>query len=144
VLDFGAVKQLPDGMPPEIGRLLTLALAGDGDAVVDGLRDEGFVRPSIQIEGKALLSYLEPFLEPARHQTWRFERAWMRSLFQHVNDPRRPQWTMGLKLNLPPEYVLIHRVWLGGIAVLCQIDGDVPVVDVLAEWLPGFEETISA
>ncbi|MFI7588334.1 ABC1 kinase family protein [Spongisporangium articulatum] len=138
ILDFGAVKHLPDGMPPVIGELLTLALAGEGEAVVAGLRREGFIKPAIQIDGAALLSYLEPFLEPARHPVWRFERAWMRSLFQHVNDPRRPQWTMGLKLNLPPEYLLIHRVWVGGVAVLCQIDGDVPVPEVLSQWLPGF------
>jgi predicted unusual protein kinase regulating ubiquinone biosynthesis (AarF/ABC1/UbiB family) len=30
ILDFGAVKRLPDGMPPEIGQLLTLALQNDG------------------------------------------------------------------------------------------------------------------
>jgi predicted unusual protein kinase regulating ubiquinone biosynthesis (AarF/ABC1/UbiB family) len=139
VLDFGAVKRLPKGMPPEIGRLLTMALRGEADAVVDGLRELGFIRASINLDGEALLSYLGPFLEPARHPNWRFERAWMRQLFQHINDPRRPQWTVGLKLNLPPEYLLIHRVWIGGIAVLCQIDGDVPVLEVLDQWLPGFE-----
>jgi hypothetical protein len=63
----------------------------------------------------------------------------MRELFAHINDPRRPQWSVGLKLNLPPEYLLIHRVWLGGIAVLCQIEGEVPVLQVLADWLPGFD-----
>jgi predicted unusual protein kinase regulating ubiquinone biosynthesis (AarF/ABC1/UbiB family) len=144
VLDFGAVKRLPKGMPPEIGRLLTLALAGEADAVVAGLRELGFIKSSITIDGEALLSYLAPFLEPARHPTWRFERAWMRQLFQHINDPRRPQWTVGLKLNLPPEYLLIHRVWIGGIAVLCQIDGDVPVLEVLDQWLPGFESPAEA
>ena len=50
VLDFGAVKQLPDGMPPEIGRLLLRALAGDAQGVVDGLRDEGFIRSTVQID----------------------------------------------------------------------------------------------
>ncbi len=144
VLDFGAVKRLPQGMPPEIGRLLTMALAGDADGVVAGLREQGFIKPSIQLDGKALLSYLAPFLEPARHPTWKFERAWMRQLFQHINDPRRPEWTIGLKLNLPPEYLLIHRVWIGGIAVLCQIDGVVPVPEVLEEWLPGFEAPADA
>jgi predicted unusual protein kinase regulating ubiquinone biosynthesis (AarF/ABC1/UbiB family) len=139
VLDFGAVKRLPHGMPPEIGRLLTLALRGEADAVVAGLREEGFIKSSITLDGEALLTYLAPFLEPARHETWRFERAWMRQLFQHINDPRRPQWTVGLKLNLPPEYLLIHRVWIGGIAVLCQIDGDVPIPQVLRDWLPGYE-----
>jgi predicted unusual protein kinase regulating ubiquinone biosynthesis (AarF/ABC1/UbiB family) len=144
VLDFGAVKRLPHGMPPEIGRLLTLALHGEADAVVAGLREEGFIKASINLDGEALLSYLEPFLEPARHESWRFERSWMRQLFQHINDPRRPQWTVGLKLNLPPEYLLIHRVWIGGIAVLCQIDGDVPVPEVLHQWLPGFESPAEA
>jgi predicted unusual protein kinase regulating ubiquinone biosynthesis (AarF/ABC1/UbiB family) len=139
VLDFGAVKRLPDGMPPEIGRLLTLGLLGDADGIVAGLREEGFIKASITIDGEGLLDYLSPFLEPARHETWTFSREWMRALFAHVNDPRRPQWSVGLKLNLPPEYLLIHRVWIGGIGVLCQIQGEVPVLDVLAEWLPNFD-----
>ncbi|WP_088281310.1 AarF/ABC1/UbiB kinase family protein [Kineosporia sp. A_224] len=139
ILDFGAVKRLPDGMPPEIGRLLTLALQNDADGVVAGLREEGFIKASIDIDGRALLDYLAPFLEPARHTTWTFSRVWMRELFAHVNDVRRPQWSLGLKLNLPPEYLLIHRVWLGGIGVLCQIEGEVPVLEVLAEWLPDFD-----
>jgi predicted unusual protein kinase regulating ubiquinone biosynthesis (AarF/ABC1/UbiB family) len=139
VLDFGAVKRLPDGMPPEMGRLLSTALREQTDDVVAGLRDLGFIKSSIQLDGQALLDYLRPFLEPVRHPEWKFERPWMRSLFQHINDPRTADWTIGLKLNLPREYVLIHRVWSGGIAVLCQIDGRVPVPDVLAEWLPGFD-----
>lgn len=139
ILDFGAVNRLPKGMPPEMGRLLGLALTGQTEAVVEGLRELGFIKPSISIDGQALLTYLAPFVEPIRHPTWRFERAWMRSLFQHVNDPRRSEWSIGLKLNLPPEYLLIHRVWIGGIAVLCQIGGDVPVPEVLGEWLPEFD-----
>jgi predicted unusual protein kinase regulating ubiquinone biosynthesis (AarF/ABC1/UbiB family) len=141
VLDFGAVKQLPDGMPPEIGRLLVLALKNDHEAVVVGLRDEGFIKSSIVIEGVSLLEYLSPFLEPARHTTWTFSRAWLRELFARINDPRRPEWSVGLKLNLPPEYLLIERVWAGGIGVLCQIEGEVPVLEVLAEWLPEFDVT---
>ncbi len=139
VLDFGAVKRLPDGMPPEIGQLLTLALIGDSEGVVAGLRDEGFIKASISLDGESLLDYLSPFLEPARHERWTFSRTWMRQLFSHVNDPRRPQWSVGLKINLPPEYLLIHRVWIGGIGVLCQIEGEVPVLEVLDEWLPHFD-----
>jgi predicted unusual protein kinase regulating ubiquinone biosynthesis (AarF/ABC1/UbiB family) len=139
ILDFGAVKRLPDGMPPEIGELLTLALLEDAEGVVSGLRDEGFIRASISIDGASLLDYLSPFLEPARHDVFTFSRAWMRDLFAHVNDPRRPQWAIGLKINLPPEYLLIHRVWIGGIGVLCQIEGEVPVLEVLDQWLPHFD-----
>jgi len=141
VLDYGAVKRLPEGMPPEIGRLLTLALCDDAEGVIAGLREEGFIKASIQIDAEGLLAYLSPFLEPARHTTWTFSRSWMRQLFNHINDPRRPQWSIGMKLNLPPEYALIHRTWLGGIGVLCQIEGEVPVLEVLAEWLPEFDVT---
>jgi predicted unusual protein kinase regulating ubiquinone biosynthesis (AarF/ABC1/UbiB family) len=141
VLDFGAVKHLPEGMPTEIGRLLTLGLADESEAVVAGLRDEGFIKASIEMDGESLLDYLSPFLEPARHTTWRFSRTWMRELFAQVNDPRRPDWSIGLKINLPPEYLLIHRVWIGGVGVLCQIEGEVPVLEVLAEWLPDFDVT---
>jgi hypothetical protein len=44
---------------------------------------------------------------------------------------------MGLKLNLPPAYLLIHRVWLGGIGVLCQIQGEVPGRAIVDRSLPG-------
>lgn len=44
-----------------------------------------------------------------------------------------------MKLNLPPDYLLIHRVWLGGIGVLCQIGGELSPRDALAAHLPGFD-----
>lgn len=139
VLDFGAVKQLPDGMPAEVPVLLNAALRGDGEGVVAGLREAGFIKDEIEIEPESLLEYLEPFLAPAREESFQFSRQWLRDLVAHINDPRRPTWSVGLKLNLPPEYLLIHRVWLGGIGVLCQVGGSVPVLDVLEDWLPGFE-----
>ncbi|MFL6099933.1 MAG: ABC1 kinase family protein [Actinomycetales bacterium] len=139
ILDFGAVNRLPHGLPPETGRLLSIALSGDGETVVEGLREEGFIKSSIEIDGDALLAYLRPFMEPLSVERFQFNRAWLRGLFQHVHDPRRPQWAVGLKLNLPPSYLLIHRVWLGGIGVLCQLEGEVAARDILAANLPGLE-----
>lgn len=138
VLDFGAVNRLPDGLPAHMGALLARALDGDHEAVVAGLREDGFIKASIDVDGPALLSYLDPFLEPARPERFRFTREFLRELFAHINDPRRPQWGVGLKLNLPPQYLLIHRVWLGGIGVLSQIEGEAQVRAVLAKHLPGF------
>jgi len=137
ILDFGAVNRLPDGLPVEMGQLLTLALAGDAEGALEGLRRQGFVKASIDIDAEALLTFLEPFIEPLRTDTFTFTRAWFRSLSLHMNDPRRPEFTLGLKLNLPPSYLLIHRVWLGGIGVLCQIQGEVAGRDTLDRWLPG-------
>ncbi len=140
VIDFGAVKHLPSGMPRSIGSLLGIALAGDGDAVAHGLRREGFIKEAISIDGQELLAYLAPFMAFAHTDRFRFSREWMRELFNHVRDPRRADWSVGLRLNLPPEYLLIHRVWLGGVAVLCQIEGEVAVLDVFEELLPGFDK----
>jgi predicted unusual protein kinase regulating ubiquinone biosynthesis (AarF/ABC1/UbiB family) len=143
VVDFGAVKELPGGMPSSIGTLLRIAMQGDGGAVVDGLRREGFIRESIVIDGDELLAYLRPFMAFADAERFRFTRDWIRELFQHVRDPRRAEWTVGLRLNLPPEYLLIHRVWLGGIGVLCQVGGEVPVLEVFDELLPGFDRGLA-
>ena len=113
---------------------------GDAEGVVAGLREEGFIKASISIDGDGLLDYLVavPGAGPAR-DVHVLPGLDARRCSPHINDPRRPQWSVGLKLNLPPEYLLIHRVWLGGIGVLCQIEGEVPVLEVLADWLPNFD-----
>jgi len=137
ILDFGAVNRLPGGLRVEMGQLLTMAMSGDADGTMAGLRREGFIKESIEIDAKALLAFVGPFMEPLRTDKFTFTRAWLRSMSLHVNDPRRSSFTLSLKLNLPPSYLLIHRVWLGGIGVLCQIQGEVPGRAILDRWLPG-------
>ena len=137
ILDFGAVNRLPDGLPVEMGHLLTLALMGDSKGVLEGLRREGFVKASMDIDADALLAFLGPFMEPLRTDTFTFSRAWLRSMTLHLHDPRRADFMMGFKLNLPPSYLLIHRVWLGGLGVLCHIQGEVPGRAILDRRLPG-------
>lgn len=142
VMDFGAVNRLPHGLPPAMGELLSLALAGDAAGMAAGLRREGFIRGSIHIDPDELLTYLSPFIDPLRHEEFTFSREWMRSLALHVQDPRKPTFLVGMKLNLPPDYLLIHRVWLGGIGVLCQIGGTVPIRELIVAHLPGMNESI--
>jgi hypothetical protein len=55
-----------------------------------------------------------------------------------VGDPRSPAYSTGLQLNLPPEYLLIHRVTTGAIGVLCQLEAEGPWRAELERWLPGF------
>jgi hypothetical protein len=45
-----------------------------------------------------------------------------------------------MKLNLPAHYLLIHRVWLGGVAVLAQLNAKAAFGKVLQEFLPGYAE----
>ena len=64
----------------------------------------------------------------------------MRTQFERINDPRDPSYTIALKLNLPPSYLLIHRTWLGGIGVLSQLEAEAPFRAILEESLPGFAD----
>ena len=137
ILDFGAVNRLPHGLPVAMGQLLTLALMGDAQGSLEGLRRQGFVKNSIDVDADELLAFIGPFMEPLRTDTFTFTRTWLRSMALHLHDPRRPDFMLGLKLNLPPAYLLIHRVWLGGLGVLCQIQGEVPGRAILDRWLPG-------
>ena len=77
-------------------------------------------------------------MDPARTETFQFSREWLRGQFARLNDPRNPDFAIGLKLNLPPEYLLIHRVWLGAIGVMCQLNSEVPMRAELERWVPGF------
>ena len=138
VLDFGAVSRLPEGLPIAMGTLLRIAQSGDAEVVLAGLRTEGFVKPNIEVDANQVLSYLEPFVEPTRHEVFHFNRDWIRGEFTRINDMQNPDFTIGLKINLPPEYALIHRVWLGSIAVLCPLDANVPVLAEITNWVPGF------
>jgi hypothetical protein len=124
VLDFGAVNRLPGGLPEPIGRLLRIGLAGDADGLLAGLRAEGFVRETTRIDPDRLLAYLLPFVEPITVEEFRFSRAWLRRQAARVADPRSPAYPTGLQLNLPPSYLLIHRVWMGGVGVLCQLEAN--------------------
>ncbi len=138
VLDFGTVDRLPDGLPPTIGTALRLALEGDAEDVYALLREEGFVKETIDLEADAVMDYLVPIIEPARSESFTFTRGWMREQAARIGDPRSPAHQLGKQLNLPPSYLLIHRVTLSTIGVLCQLDASVRMRDELEDWVPGF------
>ena len=140
VLDFGTVDRLPEGLPLPIGTALRMALAGDAAGVLEMLRQEGFVRASIDLDPAAVLDYVLPIIEPAAVEDFHFTRGWMRSQAARVGDPRSPAYSLGRQLNLPPAYLLIHRVTLSTVGVLCQLDANARLRDELLEWLPGFAE----
>ncbi|MEU6277759.1 AarF/ABC1/UbiB kinase family protein [Streptomyces populi] len=138
VLDFGTVDRLPGGLPQPIGDSLRMTLEGDADSVYELLCEEGFVKESIDLEPDAVLDYLLPIIEPAEVDEFTFTRGWMRGQAARIADPRSPAHQLGRQLNLPPSYLLIHRVTLSTIGVLCQLGATVRLRDELEEWLPGF------
>jgi predicted unusual protein kinase regulating ubiquinone biosynthesis (AarF/ABC1/UbiB family) len=138
VIDFGAVNRLPDGAPEPIGVIASLALQGKAEDVYALLRAEGFVKPTIEVDPHKVLEYLMPLLEPVAKPTFRFSREWLRHEAVRLGDPRSPAAQLGRQLNLPPSYLLIHRVTLGTIGVLCQLGGEAPYRAEMERWQPGF------
>lgn len=140
VLDFGAIARLPGGVPEPIGRLSRRALSGDAQGVLEGLRLEGFIRVGAEIDAEILLDFLRPVLEPLAASEFRFTREWLRGEAKRLSRPKGPGPDLARQLLLPPAYLLIHRVTLGSIGVLCQLDASAPYRRIVERWLPGFAE----
>ncbi|MCO1578118.1 AarF/ABC1/UbiB kinase family protein [Crossiella sp. SN42] len=140
VLDFGACAQLPDGLPETLGVVTRMALEGRSDDMLTRLRDEGFVRPDAELDAEDVLAYLGPFVEPLRTERFHFTRSWLQGQAERISDLRGPDFRTGRSLNLPPQYLLIHRVTFGSIGILCQLDAETSLLDIVTQWQPGFAD----
>ena len=138
VLDFGAAAKLPGGAPRTLGVAIRLAVEERSAELLELLRSEGFVRPGMQLRAEEVLAYLGPFADPVRTETFHFTRAWMQAQAERVGDFSGPDFRTGRALNLPPSYLLIHRVSTGTFGVLCQLDATVPLRRITQCWQPGF------
>jgi predicted unusual protein kinase regulating ubiquinone biosynthesis (AarF/ABC1/UbiB family) len=138
VLDFGAVDRLPDGLPPIFGRLLRIMHDPDPDIieVERELRADNFLRPGIAVDLDALRAFLAPLAEPSSVETFKFSREWMREEASRMTDLN----AVARKFNLPPSYVLIHRVSTAGIGVLCQLECEGPFRAEVVRWVPGYAD----
>jgi hypothetical protein len=133
---------MPGGHPEPVGRLTRLALQGRAEDVLKGLREEGFVRSEIDVDAQAVLDFVRPMLEPLEADEFQFTRAWLRGEAARVANPRGPAFQLSRNLNLPPSYMMIHRVTLGSIGVLCQLEARARYRGVVERWLPGFAEPV--
>jgi predicted unusual protein kinase regulating ubiquinone biosynthesis (AarF/ABC1/UbiB family) len=137
VLDFGAVDRLPGGFPDVFGKLLWLMHTdGDIQAVEQELREHGFLREGVSVDLDELRGFLAPLAEPSRVDSFAFSREWMRGQASRVTDLRAAN--VSRKLNLPPSYLLIHRVSTAGIGVLCQLECEGPFRAEVLRWMPGY------
>jgi len=140
VIDFGAVAHLPGGLPPAHGRMMRLALEGRSAELLDLLREEEFIRADVrqQPEAEHVYAYLAPFVEPLKEETFHFTRRWMQKQAMRVSNMRGQDFRTGRSLNLPPQYLLLHRVLGGSTGILCQLDAELPVRELITRWQPGF------
>ena len=138
VLDFGAVDRLPSGLPRFFGRLLRIMHDDDADIeeVERELRENGFLRPGIHVDLDALHAFLAPLAEPSKVDSFKFTREWLREEASRVTDMRPSN--ISRQFNVPPSYVLIHRVSTAGIGVLCQLECEGEFRAEVLRWVPGY------
>ena len=111
--------KLPDGLPAAMGRILRIAQNGNADQVAAGCGPKASSPPTSTPQD--LMDYLAPFVEPAPSRSSSSTASGCGSSSPGSRIPGPPAAWAG-ELNLPPDYLLIHRVWSGGIAVLCQLN----------------------
>jgi predicted unusual protein kinase regulating ubiquinone biosynthesis (AarF/ABC1/UbiB family) len=138
VIDFGAVDRLPGGFHRRIGMLMRIGTLLDIDEIVEALREEGFIREGVEVDAESLRSFIVPVAEPLIEDTFKFSREWLRQEFARVTDLRPTNVVR--QLNLPPSYVLIHRVVAAGTGVLCQLEAEGPFRGEALRWVPGFAD----
>ncbi|MFI0452840.1 ABC1 kinase family protein [Actinomadura sp. 6N118] len=138
VLDFGAVDRIPEDFQYRMGRLLRIGTLDDIDQVEAALRDEDFIREGVDVDAESLQMFLAPITEPFINETFKFNREWLRDMAAKVTDLRPTNVVR--QLNLPPEYVIVHRVLSAGTGVLCQLECEIPARAESLKWVPGFAE----
>ncbi|MEV4320458.1 AarF/ABC1/UbiB kinase family protein [Actinocrispum sp. NPDC049592] len=140
VIDFGGVARLPEGLPAPLGRLMRFAMTGETDRLFETLREEGFVPPGSKIPAEQVHAYLSPFVEPLLTERFHFTRRWMQKQAERVGEFGSQDFRTGRSLNLPPQYLLIHRVLAGSTGILCQLDAEIPAREIAERWQPGFAD----
>ena len=138
VVDFGAVARLPDGYPEPLGRLTRATVDGDGELALQIMKEQGFILDGVSLDARQVMDYLGPTADPLREETFTFTRKWLQRQAARLSDPRREEARVGRMFNLPPHYLLIHRVTLGSTAILCQLEATAPFRSLAETWSPGF------
>jgi predicted unusual protein kinase regulating ubiquinone biosynthesis (AarF/ABC1/UbiB family) len=140
VLDFGAVDRLPNGLPLIFGKLLRMMHDEHTDPrdVEQELRSNGFLRDGVSVDLEGLQAFLAPLAEPSLVESFAFSREWLREEAGRVTDRRSAN--VARQLNLPPSYILIHRVSTAGIGVLCQLECEGRFRDEVLRWVPGYAD----
>ncbi|WP_214324580.1 ABC1 kinase family protein [Nonomuraea sediminis] len=135
VLDFGAVKQYPDGHPPAVGPMLRYGAAGDIEQVAEVFRQEGVIREGVPVDLDALASFVRPYAEPISVPEFTFTRDWMRERGLYMFGDGT---SIFRSLNVPPDYVMSFRVLTAGYGLLSQLQATAPFRAEASRWIPGF------
>ncbi|MBN4925945.1 AarF/ABC1/UbiB kinase family protein [Hoyosella rhizosphaerae] len=136
VLDFGAVVPTPGGFPRELISLTGQALNGNFEGLINEMENAGYLagtrRPSVE----SLENFLDPLLDAIREDSFLFSRSWMQTTSARYADWRGDEFRTARIFTMPAQYAMIHRVLLSAVAILCQLEVQVPLGSILRQWVP--------
>ncbi|WP_028478186.1 AarF/ABC1/UbiB kinase family protein [Nocardia sp. CNY236] len=144
VIDFGACAPMPDGFPPILGRMLALAVEERFEELTGLLHDHGWVIPGRTVTHQEIADYLRPFTDPIQTDSFHFTRRWMQRVAGRASDFSSPEMKTARALQLPADYVMIFRVLGGSVGILAQLDAELPFMQLVRTWVPGFREERTA
>lgn len=121
-LDFGSVKLFRSQARDTLIDTLTATIAGDSERLFDLLSRAGFVPRGAHVDPDKLFAWFAtihaPILEDAE---WTFTPDFAREVIRTVTDPRAGYIDLLRRLNLPAEYLLLHRIQLGVNSILGRL-----------------------
>jgi predicted unusual protein kinase regulating ubiquinone biosynthesis (AarF/ABC1/UbiB family) len=138
-LDFGSTRTFTaQQVESQIG-MMRAAAEGDADALVGALRQLGYLRRDAP-EPERLLAYMrrmaayvltdaEVMLDPEE----------LAQRMADVSDPRTEEFRIARRLNVPGEYLMLHRIDVGMQAVLAQLGANRNWHRIAREWWYGDE-----
>jgi predicted unusual protein kinase regulating ubiquinone biosynthesis (AarF/ABC1/UbiB family) len=112
LLDFGSCKVLPDGMPKPLIEMIYAAMNKDSKKLLDLFIINDFIDKNVA-DDKLLFDFLFPLIAPLSSNYFNYNLEWLREENKRIGDFKNPVSKIGLKLRLPVEYLLIHRVTMG-------------------------------
>ncbi|HUH08300.1 MAG TPA: AarF/ABC1/UbiB kinase family protein [Egibacteraceae bacterium] len=121
-LDFGSVKAFGRDTREQIQGHMRAVLAGDPDALVERMRDSGFIPEGQAPDPERLMNWFRTFNEPVLlDRVWTYTPDFAREVIRLGTDPRAGYVELLRKLNLPPDYLLLNRIQWGVNSILGRL-----------------------
>lgn len=136
VIDFGAVLAMPEGIPAELIRMGRMIILQQFDELIEHMVEAGYALERMKPTAEEIAAVMRPLTEPVRVESFWFTRTWMREMAARYTDWRSSEFQTARGFTMPAHYMMVHRVLLGSVAILCQLDAHASIGEVLRRWTP--------
>ncbi|MEU5408758.1 ABC1 kinase family protein [Nocardia asteroides] len=134
VVDFGACMPWPAAFLDVAGDVGAAVIAESTADLEAAMRRHGFVAPGRDLDIATVAARLRPVREALLAPSYPLSADWLREQVRLATDLRLSNVLR--QLTMPPGHTPILRSFLGGVAVLCQLQTAVPLREECTRWYP--------